>query len=119
MFLKKQLKDAYALQNYEKEIQVGAALTEDHPLEYESLKTFWQDGLYSPCNMLVARKEVLDDLCEWLFPILFAVAEHGGQKEDIYLNRYPGFLSERLISCFFEMNKDKYKVVYADKNFLQ
>lgn len=100
-------------------MQVGAALTEDHPLEYESLKTFWQDGLYSPCNMLVARKEVLDDLCEWLFPILFAVAEHGGQKEDIYLNRYPGFLSERLISCFFEMNKDKYKVVYADKNFLQ
>lgn len=65
------------------------------------------------------RKNVLDDLCRWIFPILFAVAEHGGQKTDAYQNRYPGFLSERLMTFFFERHKDKYKVVYADKNFLQ
>lgn len=87
--------------------------------EYLDLKSFWQEGLYSPCNMLIARKEAVNDLCEWLFPILFAVAEHGGQKDDVYWNRYPGFLSERLISYFFEKNRDKYKVVFADKNFLQ
>lgn len=87
--------------------------------EYDDLKAFWENGLYSPCNMLIARKEALDDLCEWLFPILFAVAERGGQKNDTYLNRYPGFISERLISYFFEKNRDKYKVVFADKNFLQ
>ncbi|MBQ3558766.1 MAG: DUF4422 domain-containing protein [Agathobacter sp.] len=87
--------------------------------DYEELKEFWQTGLYSPCNMLVARKDVLGDLCEWLFPILFEVVQHGGQKEDLYLNRYPGFLSERLISYFFEKNRNKYKVVFADKNFLQ
>ena len=87
--------------------------------EYESLKAFWQNGLYSPCNMFIARREVAIDLCEWLFPILFAVAEHGGQKEDSYLNRYPGFLSERLITYFFEKNRGRYKVVFSDKNFLQ
>lgn len=94
-------------------------MKENHVEEYERLKAFWQNGLYSPCNMMIARKGVLDDLCEWLFPILFAVAEHGGQKEDAYTNRYPGFLSERLISYFFNKNKDKYKVVFADKNFLR
>ena len=94
-------------------------MKEHHAEEYDELRAFWNNGLYSPCNMLIARKEVLDDLCEWLFPILFAVAEHGGQKEDTYLNRYPGFLSERLISYFFEKNRDKYKVVFADKNFLR
>lgn len=91
----------------------------NHAEDYADMKAFWKDGLYSPCNMIVARKEVLDDLCEWLFPILFAVAEYCGQKKDVYQNRYPGFLSERLISYFFEKNKEKYNLVFADKNFLQ
>lgn len=94
-------------------------LKERDTSDYESAVSFFAGGLYSPCNMLIVRKEVLDDLCEWMFPILFAVAEHGGQKEDTYLNRYPGFISERLISYFFDKNRDKYKVVYGDKNFLQ
>ena len=86
--------------------------------EYQSLKQFFGNGLYSPCNMFIMRKDVLCDLCKWMFPLLDAVVEHGEQKEDSYLNRYPGFLSERLISYFFEKNRDKYKLVYADKNFL-
>lgn len=94
-------------------------LEEHKPDEATSVKNFFESNLYSPCNMLIARKEVLDDLCEWMFPILFAVAEHGGQKEDSYLNRYPGFVSERLITYYFEHNREKYKIVYADKNFLQ
>jgi hypothetical protein len=68
--------------------------------------------------MFIMRKNVLDDLCTWLFPILDSVVAHGGQKEDSYLNRYPGFISERLITFFFEKYLGKYKVVYADKNFL-
>lgn len=86
--------------------------------EYRSLKQFFENGLYSPCNMFIMRKDVLHDLCEWMFPLLDAVVAHGGQKEDSYLNRYPGFLSERLLSYFFEKNRDKYRLVYADKNFL-
>ncbi len=80
---------------------------------------FKKTGLYSPCNMLIAKKEVFDKLCEWLFPILFYVADKGGILEDPYQNRYPGFISERLITYFFENNRDKYRVVYADKNFLE
>ena len=85
---------------------------------YQGARDFFGHNLYSPCNMFIVRKSVLNDLCKWLFPILDAVAAHGGQKEDNYLNRYPGFISERLISYFFERYRDKYKMVYADKNFL-
>lgn len=85
---------------------------------FQDAEDFFGGNLYSPCNMFVMRKNVLNDLCEWLFPVLEAVAAHGGQKEDNYLNRYPGFISERLISYFFERYRDRYKVVYADKNFL-
>lgn len=87
--------------------------------DYEKASHFFKEtALYSPCNMFIMKKEVLDELCSWLFPILFAVAENGGTKDDSYLNRYPGFISERLITYYFDKNRLNYKVVYADKNFL-
>ncbi len=93
-------------------------LKNNHPEDFQSANKFFKGNLYSPCNMFVMKREVLDALCTWLFPILFQVANHGGQKEDSYLNRYPGFISERLISLFFEINRSRFKVVYTDKNFL-
>lgn len=86
--------------------------------DYLAACVFFKGNLYSPCNMFVMKREVLDSLCTWLFPVLFKVAGHGGIKNNSYLNRYPGFISERLISLFFEINREKFKVVYADKNFL-
>lgn len=90
----------------------------EHSLEdYQEAEAFFEGNLYSPCNMFIMRKDVLDKFCGWLFPILDVAAAHGGQKEDGYQNRYPGFLSERLMTFYFEKNRDKYKMVYADKNF--
>lgn len=94
-------------------------LKEHNPEDYDcACRFFMETALYSPCNMFVMKKNIMDDMCRWLFPILFAVTEHGGTKNDKYMNRYPGFISERLITYFFEKNREKYKVVYADKNFL-
>lgn len=90
-----------------------------YPEYYKEAVCFFDTNLYSPCNMFIMRKEILNELCTWMFPILFICAEHGGEREDPYQNRYPGFLSERLMTFFFEKNKGKYKVVYADKGFLE
>ena len=90
-----------------------------YPEYYIEACRFFETNLYSPCNMFIMKKKVLDDLCVWLFPILFICAEHGGKREDAYQNRYPGFLSERLMTFFFEKNRDRYRVVYADKNFME
>lgn len=85
---------------------------------YQEAETFFAGNLYSPCNMFIMRKETLHEFCAWLFPILNAVVSHGGEKTDSYLNRYPGFLSERLLSFYFEKNRERYHTAYADKNFL-
>lgn len=85
--------------------------------DFEVAKKVFADSLYSPCNMFISKREIMQELCEWMFPILVAVEEHGGVKEDVYQNRYPGFISERLLTLFFHRNFDKYKVVYADKTF--
>lgn len=98
---------------------VEAYFAEFLPEEYGNFLEIMGGNLYCPCNMLIARREVLNELCTWLFPILFAAAEHGGAREDKYQNRFPGFLSERLITYFFESRRERYKVVYCNKNFLR
>ena len=103
-------------QVWEMAIQI---LSEQHPDMQEAATEFFsKQGCYSPCNMLIARREVLDNLCSWLFPMLFDLEGRVGMLEDSYQNRYPGFVSERFISFFFWYYRDKYNVVYSEKNFL-
>lgn len=93
-------------------------LKKRYPEDYNCAMDFFEGtAVYSPCNMLIAKKEVLNNLCEWMFPLLFDLSKHIGSREDKYQNRYPGFASERLITFFFEKNRNKYNVVYADKDF--
>ena len=86
--------------------------------EYIVASKMFSENLYSPCNMFIAKREVLEEMCEFIFPIIDAVVEHGGCKEDVYMNRYAGFISERLITLFFEVHGNRFKIVYADKTFL-
>lgn len=93
-------------------------LKKNKPSDYEGATKFFKSNLYSPCNMLIAKKTVINELCEWMFPILESAEYRGGKKEDIYQNRYLGFLSERLITYYFDSRRDNYNVAYADKVFL-
>lgn len=93
-------------------------LKKNKPEDYAAARKVFSENLYFPCNMFIMHRAVLNELCSWMFPIVDAVAVHGGIKEDVYLNRYPGFISERLITLFFQKNKNVYKIAYADKNFI-
>ena len=94
-------------------------MAEKNPDDAEKAGRYFKgNNLYSPCNMIIAKKEILNEYCEWLFPMLIELADEIGIVEDSYQNRYPGFLSERLLTYYFETRRDKYKIVYADKNFL-
>lgn len=59
-------------------------------------------------NMIIARKTVFDNYCEWLFSILFELEK----KVDLlgyndYQKRIYGFLSERLLNVYFDYNNYK------------
>lgn len=94
-------------------------LKEKRSDDYGTAGQVFSGGLYLPCNMFIMHREILDHLCRWMFPILDAVVANGGEKEDAYQNRYPGFISERLITLYFCRNKSRYRIAYADRNFLQ
>ena len=83
------------------------------------LSTFFNDGklfakymltksLYAPCNMFVMKKNLFDQYCNFMFPILFRLLDSIKLDEDKYQHRAIAFLSERLTSFWF---KQLYKII--------
>ena len=77
---------------------------------------------YYAYNMFIMRREILEDYCNWLFPILFYCEEHCEdryrKKRDAYQSRYIGFLAEHLMSAYFMHHESEYKIVHARKHFI-
>lgn len=73
---------------------------------------------YYAYNMLIARREIMNQYCEWLFPILFRCENEIGDRMDSYQGRYIGFLGERLMTIFLEYHKKEYKLAIGRKHFI-
>lgn len=89
-----------------------------YPDYYETALHTFEGQYYYAYNMLIARREVFDAYCSWLFPILFELdhlIDRTGRS--VYQKRVIGFLSERLTSLFFVHNQDKYKILHVHKHF--
>lgn len=87
--------------------------------EYLAAAIELQNGnYYYGYNMFIARKEILNSYCEWLFPILSYCERSCGVKEDTYQMRYIGFLAERLMSVYFLHHREEYKIAHARKHFI-
>lgn len=99
--------------------QLLEILREFSPEEGEYAQERFKQNLYFPLNIFLMKREVLHDYCSWLFPRLFEIMKRVGEREDVYQNRYPAFMAERLMTLYFEMHREKLKIVYADKGFLQ
>lgn len=64
-----------------------------------------------PYNMMIARRTLLSDYCEWLFPILFKLeAALMLEGRTAYQKRVFGFLSERLFTAYIEAQHLKYYI---------
>lgn len=66
-------------------------------------------------NMLIARKEVFDDYCGWIFPLLEEITDRCERKKCNRSPRYIGRIGEILTSLYFMRNERKWKIVHAEK----
>lgn len=66
-------------------------------------------------NMLIAKAEVFDDYCDFLFRVLTRAEEltvpKGWERED----RFAGYMGENLTTIYFLKNRDRLKIVYSGK----
>lgn len=62
------------------------------------------------CNMFIARREILNDYCEWLFSFLIEAAEETDvEGYDSYSRRVIGFFAERMWTVWLRKNKLRIK----------
>ena len=90
-----------------------AALRELQPEYAEAFpEILGQQYLYN-YNLILAKKSVLRDYCEWLFPILERTEElsipRGCERSD----RYIGYMGETLETLYFMKNADKLTIVHT------
>ena len=72
------------------------------------LKEYFNGRTFHPRNMFVCRRALLNEYCNWLFPLIIPVAERF-KAEDFnkyhhYYSRMIGFIAERLMTYFILKN---------------
>ncbi len=91
------------------------AITEQMPEDREGFEIYMDSCLYYPNNMVVARSDIYDSYCAWLFPILFRMAEIDLETEyDHWNDRHIAYAAELLTSYYFVKNKSNYCIAVTD-----
>ena len=77
--------------------------------EFDKLKKRTSAHMF---NMMIMKKDILDDYCTWLFDILFELEKRFKDvKYDQFHSRFYGRVSERLLDVYINTNNLSYKEV--------
>ena len=94
------------------------ALEELHPDYSRAFKDILKQEYFYNYNVILAKKDVLDDYCSWLFPLLFRIEENNDPNKEKEPNRYMGYVGETLETLYFMYNKDNLKIAHVGCRFL-
>ena len=75
--------------------------------ERNVLNIFVKENVMYPYQMFIMRRELVDEYCSWLFPILFELIERVKIKDDwdAYSKRIMGFIAERLFTVWLMLTE--------------
>lgn len=95
------------------------AMKEVAPEYYEAYVTdVSKQHYFYNYNMLIARREVFDDYCSFLFAVLERTEELTNPKGWERADRFAGYLGENLTTIYFRKNREKLRIVHAGKLWL-
>jgi len=96
------------------------ALEETAPDYLEAYRRLIEDGgqYFFNYNMLIARAEVFDDYCGFLFSVLERAEALATPKGWERADRFAGYMGEDLTTIYFWKNREKIKIAYAGKTWL-
>lgn len=90
-----------------------AALSEFSPDYAAAFSEILEQKYLYNYNVILAKKKVLRDYCEWLFPILMRTEELSVPKGSERSDRYIGYMGETLETLYFMKNADKLNIVHT------
>ena len=64
-------------------------------------------------NVILGKKKILREYCEWLFPILKRIEEISEPKGSERADRYIGYMGETLETLYFSKNVDRLNIVHT------
>ena len=96
-------------------LQALKELEPEYALGFKEISS--QEYLYN-YNVILAKPEVLNDYCTWLFRLLFRIEEINDPDGNKEPNRYLGYVAETLETLYFMYNKDKLKIAHTGCRFL-
>ena len=104
-------KDHYYSTHFAKDYKcMKQVLTEKYPDYVPAFDRFSHTNLASLANIIITRKEILNEYCNWLFDILFEVETRTDLSGyDSFQVRLFGYLSERLLRVWLFMHNYKIK----------
>ncbi|MCI9619922.1 MAG: DUF4422 domain-containing protein [Dorea sp.] len=81
-----------------------------HPNYLEVFDSVMEGSRIFPCNLFVAKREIVNRYCEWLFSFLIEAAEEIDVENcDNYSRRVIGFFAERMWTVWLRKNRVKVK----------
>ncbi len=101
--------------DWEAVLQALLELAPEHYGEYG--KIFSQEYMYN-YNILIAKAEVLERYCQWLFPILERVEELSAPEGGGRADRYIGYIGENLLTLYFMYHRERLKIVHTGRLML-
>ncbi|CVH78750.1 hypothetical protein BN3662_03003 [Clostridiales bacterium CHKCI006] len=101
------IKTQYWMSHYLSDLlKVKKIIAEIHPEYIKAFNWVMSQKQFHPYNMFVAKKEIIDKYCEWLFSILFEFQNSIDISDyNPYQSRLYGFISERLFNVWLKQEK--------------
>ncbi|NBK91818.1 DUF4422 domain-containing protein [bacterium 1XD21-13] len=94
------------------------ALQELAPEYAAAMPGIFKEKFFHNHNILIAKKEVFQAYCQWLFPILERTEELSEPKGRDRGDRYIGYLGENLTTLYFMYHKKDLNIVYTGRRML-
>ena len=111
---KKTVKEKYIESHIESDYELcRKCIKKKFPKYLDSFDKVFSGNSYSPFNMIIARKEILDKYSEWIFSVYNEMSKYINYEDgrSNYNRRTFGFMGERLLNVWLMENKD-YKIKY-------
>ena len=89
------------------------ALEELHPEYAEAFPQILRSEYMYNYNIVLARREVLLDYCNWLFPVLERTEQLSVPQGNERSDRYIGYIGESLCTLYFMYNRNKLNIKHV------